>query len=61
MANGSIPVAQKNQLIKEMKTCVIEKGKDPEDCLKETVKAHGLNKKQTQELIDDINNGSEDE
>lgn len=52
--NGSIPVAQKNKIVDEFKACVIREGKDPDDCLQKTVKAHGLTKKQTQELIEDL-------
>lgn len=60
-ANGNIPVSQKNQLKNEVISCIVEKGKDPEKCLIDTAKAHGLNKKQTQELAEDITKENDEE
>lgn len=54
MAEGSIPVAQKNKIMDEFKSCVMHEGKDPDDCLQAAVKTHGLNKKQTKEFIEDL-------
>lgn len=57
----SIPVAQKNMLKNEVISCIIEDQKDPEQCLMNTAKMHGLSKKQTKDLAEEISNDDDNE
>lgn len=55
-----IPIAQKNQIKKEVISCIIENGEDPEKCLVAAARNHGLSQQQIKEVADKIMEEADD-
>ena len=59
----AIPAPLQNQIIKDVKACIVEEGEDPEQCMIRTAKYHGLTRDQAEEIPDlmDYNSDEEEE
>lgn len=55
-----LPIVEKNTIIREAKACIVEEGRDPEECIVEAARNHGLNRQQVQEVADEIMNDAEE-
>ncbi len=50
----AIPVAAKNQIKSEIISCIVEDGKDAQECLMKAQKMHGMTKKDTNDIAREI-------
>lgn len=56
-----LPVADRNAVMREAKTCMVEEGRDPEECIIEAAKNHNLSRRQAQEIADEIMDDADEE
>lgn len=49
-----IPVSLRSQIENEIKACIVEEGRDAEECIVSVAKDNDLSKEQAQELYDDM-------
>ena len=49
-----IPVSLRSQIENEIKACIVEEGKDAEECIISAARNNGMSKEQAQELYDDL-------
>ena len=56
-----IPTAQKTQIFNEINACIVEEGEDPERCIIDTARHHGLSREQAEEIAETLlDNGKEE-
>lgn len=56
-----IPAAVKNQIGTDIKACIIEEGEDPERCILDAARSHGLSKEQAEEIAENMLDDEEEE
>ncbi|MBE3123001.1 MAG: hypothetical protein IMZ53_10895 [Thermoplasmata archaeon] len=47
-----IPASIKNQVLTDVRACITEEGKDPEQCIIDASRRHRLSKEQSTELVE---------
>lgn len=49
-----IPAALRNQIESDIKACIIEEGGEPERCIVDTARHHGLSREQAEEIAENM-------
>jgi len=57
----TIPVPLQNQIKKDVLSCIVEEGRDPEECMIEVAKYHGLTRERAEEVPDLMDYNSDEE
>ncbi len=57
----AIPALLQNQIKKDVLSCIVEEGRDPEECMIEVAKYHRLTRERAEEIPDLMEYNSDEE
>jgi len=57
----TIPAPLRNQIKKDVTACIVEEGRDPEECMIEAARDHRLTREQAEEVPDLMDYNSDEE
>jgi len=57
----TIPAPPRNQIKRDVTACIVEEGEDPEQCMVNAARYHGLTREQAEEIPDLMDYNSDEE